>query len=204
MGNNATQKIWSNQKKQTVFKPHGLNKKIIEYIKRKERGEVSDDEAKEDGNSELPAPKLDHAKAAEAAEYLSLFCDLVENGLLSSTVQMLVEYIRAPGVVEKSPYPLSSLSTTTNSTRVPVNSRVPTPMPDASPTLQVQADTSIAAGNKLESTSGPKSPKHQGIRSTIVDTLDTVLKVLNEASAPLPPLQAAIGGVCECISLYKV
>ncbi|KAE9386189.1 hypothetical protein BT96DRAFT_1006341 [Gymnopus androsaceus JB14] len=86
----------------------------------------------------------------------------------------------------------------------PAQSQVSTPTPDASPLLEVQPDdTSIAAENKLESTSGPKSPKHQGVGSTIVDTLDTVLKVLKEASAPLPPLQAAVGGVCECISLYK-
>ncbi|KAE9386283.1 hypothetical protein BT96DRAFT_981789 [Gymnopus androsaceus JB14] len=85
----------------------------------------------------------------------------------------------------------------------PTDSRVPTPTPDASPPLQVQADTSIAAGNKPKSISRPRSPKHQGIGSTIVDTLDTVLKVLKEASAPFPPLQAAVGGVCECISLYK-
>lgn len=84
-------------------------------------------------------------------------------------------------------------------------SRVPTPTLDASPPFQVHAKpTSIAATNKPGATTVPTAPRHEGIGATIVDTLDTVLKVLKEASVALPPLQAAVGGVCECISIYKV
>ncbi|KAE9384925.1 hypothetical protein BT96DRAFT_1026748 [Gymnopus androsaceus JB14] len=86
----------------------------------------------------------------------------------------------------------------------PTESRVPTPTLDASPSFQVHAKpTSIAAANQPGSTAVPTAPRHEGIGATIVDTLDTVLKLLKEASAALTPLQAAVGGVCECISIYK-
>ncbi|KIK64684.1 hypothetical protein GYMLUDRAFT_399028 [Collybiopsis luxurians FD-317 M1] len=37
----------------------------------------------------------------------------------------------------------------------------------------------------------------------VVDTLESVLGVLKEVSAPFTPLQAAVGGVIECIHIYK-
>ncbi|KAE9394972.1 hypothetical protein BT96DRAFT_998092 [Gymnopus androsaceus JB14] len=86
----------------------------------------------------------------------------------------------------------------------PTGSRVPTPTPDASTPLQVHAaPTSIADGNQPESTSVQNSSNHQGIGTTIGGTLDAALKVLKEVSAPLLPLQAAVGGVCACIGIYK-
>ncbi|KAF5378048.1 hypothetical protein D9757_011519 [Collybiopsis confluens] len=38
---------------------------------------------------------------------------------------------------------------------------------------------------------------------TVVDTLETTLTVLKEVSAAFPPLQAAVGGVIQCIHIYK-
>ncbi|KAF5371936.1 hypothetical protein D9757_011493 [Collybiopsis confluens] len=38
---------------------------------------------------------------------------------------------------------------------------------------------------------------------TVVDNLDTTLGILKEVSAAFPPLQAAVGGVIECIRVYK-
>ncbi|KAF5371921.1 hypothetical protein D9757_011498 [Collybiopsis confluens] len=38
---------------------------------------------------------------------------------------------------------------------------------------------------------------------TVVNTLDTTLGILKEVSAAFPPLQAAVGGVIECIRVYK-
>ncbi|KAF5363003.1 hypothetical protein D9757_013370 [Collybiopsis confluens] len=38
---------------------------------------------------------------------------------------------------------------------------------------------------------------------TVVDTLETTLNVLKEVSVFFPPLQAAVGGVIECIYIYK-
>ncbi|KAE9388243.1 hypothetical protein BT96DRAFT_442005 [Gymnopus androsaceus JB14] len=68
---------------------------------------------------------------------------------------------------------------------------VPSPTPDAGPSLQVQAVSEY-------------SPKHQSIGATIGGALDMIVKVLKEVSAPLPPLQAAVSGVCACIEIYKV
>lgn len=44
----------------------------------------------------------------------------------------------------------------------------------------------------------------QGFGTIIIDTVDSLLKVLREVSTPYPPLLAAVGGICECIDIYKV
>lgn len=48
------------------------------------------------------------------------------------------------------------------------------------------------------------SPGHQGSGKIVLDTIDSLLKVVKEVSVPFAPLQAAVGGICECISIYKV
>ncbi|THU96216.1 hypothetical protein K435DRAFT_966063 [Dendrothele bispora CBS 962.96] len=41
------------------------------------------------------------------------------------------------------------------------------------------------------------------VLNTVVDALGTILGVINETSDGFPPLKAAVGGVCECIRIYK-
>jgi hypothetical protein len=64
---------------------------------------------------------------------------------------------------------------------------------------------SSAAPAELETGLQVSSTKQSGIGSgAIVDTFETVLGILKEVSAPFTPLQAAVGGVIECIHIYKV
>lgn len=69
----------------------------------------------------------------------------------------------------------------------PTQSQGPTP-------VQSRVGTPTPGGRQEQQSTG----------TTIVDVLNTVLKVAKEVSATFPPLQAAIGGVCECIDIYKV
>ena len=48
------------------------------------------------------------------------------------------------------------------------------------------------------------SPGHQDSGTIVLDTIDSLLKVVREVSVPFAPLQAAVGGICECINIYKV
>ena len=73
-------------------------------------------------------------------------------------------------------------------------SRNTTPTPSRATTPDPTSIANSAAGNH----------PIQDTRATILDTLDIALKVLKEASVPLPPLQAAVGGICECFNIYKV
>ncbi|KAF5365041.1 hypothetical protein D9757_013092 [Collybiopsis confluens] len=70
----------------------------------------------------------------------------------------------------------------------PPGSRSSTPAPEpGNPQLQVPStDQSLTITSK-----------------TVVDTLETSLNVLKEVSAVFPPLQAAVGGVIQCVHIYK-
>ncbi|KIK64752.1 hypothetical protein GYMLUDRAFT_400339 [Collybiopsis luxurians FD-317 M1] len=95
--------------------------------------------------------------------------------------------------------------------------------PDSGTALQVssthQPDTGPGPGNEITTpmnealTSNQPAPEtglkgpstnQSGVRAgDVVDTLESVLGVLKEASAPFAPLHAAVGGVIECIHIYK-
>lgn len=38
----------------------------------------------------------------------------------------------------------------------------------------------------------------------VTDIVAPILKVVKEVSAVFPPLQGAVGGLCECFEIYKV
>ncbi|KIK49740.1 hypothetical protein GYMLUDRAFT_667327 [Collybiopsis luxurians FD-317 M1] len=63
---------------------------------------------------------------------------------------------------------------------------------------------SSAPPAELETGSQVSSTKQAGIGSgAVLDTFETVLGVLKEVSGPFAPLRAAVGGVIECIHIYK-
>ncbi|KAF5337758.1 hypothetical protein D9757_015040, partial [Collybiopsis confluens] len=69
----------------------------------------------------------------------------------------------------------------------PIGSRSSTPAPEPENAQQVSS-----TNQPLAITS-----------KTVVDTLETTLGILKEVSAAFPPLQAGVGGVIECIRVYK-
>lgn len=72
---------------------------------------------------------------------------------------------------------------------------ITTPMNEALTSTQQAPETGVQ---------GP-SANQSGIRvGDVVDTLESILGVLKEVSAPFAPLHAAVGGVIECIHIYKV
>ncbi|KIK62245.1 hypothetical protein GYMLUDRAFT_553956 [Collybiopsis luxurians FD-317 M1] len=73
-----------------------------------------------------------------------------------------------------------------NQTHSPAASRPSTPDPESGTVLQMPSINQSTTGS-----------------GAIIDTLETALVVLKEVSAVFTPLQAAVGGVVECIHIYK-
>ncbi|KIK49817.1 hypothetical protein GYMLUDRAFT_253532 [Collybiopsis luxurians FD-317 M1] len=78
------------------------------------------------------------------------------------------------------------------------------PAPGAGVISPKSGTASSAPPAELETGSQVSSTKQAGIGSgAVLDTFETVLGVLKEVSVPFAPLQAAVGGVIECIHIYK-
>lgn len=50
----------------------------------------------------------------------------------------------------------------------------------------------------------PDFDNYEESGTIVLDTIDCILKVVKEVSAPFTPLQAAIQGICDCFRIYKV
>ncbi|KIK64340.1 hypothetical protein GYMLUDRAFT_240898 [Collybiopsis luxurians FD-317 M1] len=63
--------------------------------------------------------------------------------------------------------------------------------------------TSSGTPNLRAESQGPSTTRFPIASGTVVDTLETTLMVLKEISVPFAPLQGAVGGIIECIHIYK-
>ena len=84
----------------------------------------------------------------------------------------------------------------------------PSPLPAREASTNVESEGGIAGSSTARTDhAGPSAAPTRAtsdMEKTVLGGLSALLKVAKEASAPLPPLQTALGAVLACVEIYTV